>query len=88
MKGPHGMHPIGDAGQDFAKGGHADLVEKNSGACRACHGQNGQGTVLSAMATDRVLPCDDTTSFCANGKSALFQADYQVGCTECHKNEL
>ena len=88
LKGPHGMHPIGDAGQDFAKGGHADLVEKNSGACRACHGQNGQGTVLSAMATDRVLPCDDTTSFCANGKSALFQADYQVGCTECHKNEL
>ena len=88
LDGPHGMHPIGTAGNNFAEGGHGGLAEDNPDACRACHGDDGEGTVLSAMHTDRVLDCDETTAFCPDGNSVLFPDDHQVGCTECHGNEL
>ena len=88
LEGPHGMHPIGSAGEKFAGGDHEELAKNNPDACRACHGQNGEGTVLSAMAQDRVLECDDSTAFCPNGNSVLFPNDHEVGCTECHDNEL
>lgn len=88
LEGPHGMHPVGSAGVDFADGGHAGLAESNPDDCRACHGQNGEGTVLSAMHTDRVLACDDSTAFCPDGNSQLFTEGYQVTCTDCHDNEL
>lgn len=76
LNGPHGMHPIGSAGSNFVNGGHDDFAEGNRNACRACHGQNGEGTVLSAMATDRVL------------RGTSYSKGHQVGCTECHSNEL
>ncbi|HHH44091.1 MAG TPA: PKD domain-containing protein [Gammaproteobacteria bacterium] len=88
LDGPHGMHPIGTAGKKFAEGDHEDLAKKNPDACRACHGPNGEGTVLSAMAQDRVLKCDKKTAFCPDGNSVLFPNDHQVGCTECHSNKL
>ncbi len=88
LDGPHGMHPIGIAGVKFAEGDHAELVENNANDCRACHGQNGEGTALSSMAQSRALKCDDQTAFCPNGDSVLFPDNYQVGCTECHENEL
>jgi len=88
LDGPHGMHPIGSAGKKFAEGDHEDLAENNPNACRACHGRNGEGTVLSAMAQDRVLKCDEKTAFCPDGNSATFPNDHEVGCTECHDNEL
>jgi len=88
LDGPHGMHPVGSAGNDFADGGHDSLAEDNPDACRACHGQNGEGTVLSAMHTDRVLDCDESTAFCPDGNSQLFPEGYQVTCTDCHDNEL
>ncbi len=86
LNGPHGMHPVGDT--SFARGGHDSLAESNRNACRACHGNNGEGTVLSRMATDRSLECDDRTSYCPSGNSAVFPKAYMVGCTECHSNEL
>jgi hypothetical protein len=88
LDGPHGMHPIGSAGQKFAGGDHEELAKNSPDACRACHGQNGEGTVLSAMKTDRILECDDNTAFCPNGNSVLFPQGHQAGCTECHDNEL
>jgi len=88
LDGPHGMHPIGSAGKKFAEGDHEDLAEDNPNACRACHGRNGEGTVLSAMAQDRVLKCDEKTAFCPDGNSVTFPNDHEVGCTECHDNEL
>ncbi|MCU7797598.1 MAG: PKD domain-containing protein [Candidatus Thiodiazotropha sp. (ex Myrtea spinifera)] len=86
LEGPHGMHPVGDT--SFADGGHASPAENNPNACRACHGDNGQGTVLSRMATDRTLQCDKSTSFCPDGNSVQFPKAHMVGCTECHGNEL
>jgi hypothetical protein len=88
LDGPHGMHPVGTAGVTFAQGGHKDVSEANPDACRACHGQNGEGTVLSAMHTDRVLECDEPTAFCPDGNSQLFPEGHQVTCTDCHGNEL
>ena len=69
------MHPVGDT--EFADGGHDNMAENNPDACRACHGQNGQGTVLSRTATDRNLP---DVGFVAKGT--------QIGCGLCHDNEL
>lgn len=86
LNGPHGLHPVGDS--SFARGGHENLAESNRNACRACHGKNGEGTVLSRMATDRSLECDESTSFCPGGNSAVFPKAHMVGCTECHENEL
>ena len=86
LGGPHGMHPVGDT--KFAGGGHAGLAERNANECKACHGSDGLGTVLSRMATDRVLECDDRTGFCPDGNRAEFPKGYMVGCTECHENEI
>jgi len=88
LDGPHGMHAVGSAGQHFAEGGHADRVEKDSDSCRACHGKNGEGSPLSAMFTDRILQCDEKTTFCTDGESQLFSKGHQVTCTDCHKNEI
>ena len=82
------MHPVGSAGVTFASSGHEDLADSNPDACRACHGQNGEGTVLSAMHTDRVLACEDSTAFCPDGVSQLFPEAHQVTCSDCHANEL
>ncbi len=88
LDGPHGIHPVGTAGARFADGGHDDLAERNPNACRACHGQNGQGTDLSVMHVDRVLKCDKSTAFCPNGNSVLFPKGHQVTCSDCHSNKL
>ncbi len=88
LDGPHGMHPVGSAGVDFADGGHEGMADSNPDACRACHGRNGEGTVLSTMHTDRILDCDEVTAFCPDGSSQLFPEGYQVTCTDCHGNEL
>ena len=84
LRGPHGLHAVGDT--NFARGRHKE--QRNNTECRACHGQNGEGTVLSRIAEDRVLECKDETAFCPNGNSALFPKGHAVGCVECHSNKL
>ncbi|MCU7939901.1 MAG: cytochrome c [gamma proteobacterium symbiont of Bathyaustriella thionipta] len=43
------MHPVGDT--SFSDGGYEDIAEQNNGDdCRACHGLNGEGSVLSRAA--------------------------------------
>jgi len=78
LAGPHGMHPVGDT--SFSDGGHEDLAEDNKNSCRACHGMNGEGTVLSRVAVDRVLSNEDEKIYLNKGD--------MVSCTLCHKNEL
>jgi len=92
LDGPHGMHPVG--GTRFADGGHEKLAEQQSDSCRSCHGVNGQGTVLSKVATDRSFTIDecDKGSLCSNGKIKNFTVNLkkgdEVSCTLCHKNKL
>ncbi len=93
LGGPHGMHPVG--GTRFANGGHEDIAENNKNACRACHGKNGQGTVLSRVTVDRsfVIKECEGGSLCPGGNEVKnFQVTLtkgtQVSCTLCHENEL
>ena len=67
------MHVVGNT--RFADGGHADNINRN--ACRDCHGQNGEGSVLSRTAADRNLP---DVGFVPKGTP--------ITCTMCHGNEL
>ena len=78
LGGPHGMHPVGNT--RFSNGGHESLAERNKDACRACHGRNGEGTVLSRAAADRALSNEGRTVNVAKGEP--------VTCTLCHSNEL
>jgi hypothetical protein len=70
--GPHGMHPVGQAWVDA----HPDTVE-SSGAtqCRACHGTDYRGTVLSRMQANRTLTAFGTRSWWRG---------FRVGCYNCH----
>ncbi len=76
LQGPHGMHVVGETA--FADGDHKRNT--NSNACRECHGQNGEGTVLSRTAADR-----DFTGMKDGGPVA---AGTPVTCTMCHGNKL
>jgi len=79
LDGPHGMHPVG-ANTDFADGGHEDLADDNPNACRACHGNNGLGSVLSRAAADRDFRDLEDGGIVLKGEP--------VTCIECHDNEL
>ncbi|HEY6940811.1 Ig-like domain-containing protein [Dokdonella sp.] len=71
--GPHGMHPVGQAWVS----GHADAVEANGVApCRACHGADDRGSVLSYSKADRML----ATDFGARH----FWPGFRIGCYACH----
>jgi hypothetical protein len=92
LDGPHGMHPVG--GSSFADGGHEEIAENNPDACRACHGLNGEGTVLSKVAVDRsftIEECEGGT-LCSGGETENFTVNFQKGdlvsCHLCHQNEL
>ncbi|HKI48931.1 MAG TPA: cytochrome C, partial [Desulfobacteria bacterium] len=71
-------HPVGAT--RFANGGHESLAEHSGDKCRACHGTNGEGTVLSVVATDRSLSVEGHTVSLAKGE--------MVSCNLCHENEL
>lgn len=93
LKGPHGMHPVGNNGFSAAwVNGHEDFAERNIAECKACHGTNGLGTVLSEVAVDRVgLRCEHTgpradSPPCTNGKITL-KKNYKVTCDTCHENK-
>lgn len=67
--GPHGMHSVGQAWLT----GHQ---EAGRTSCRACHGTNSIGTVLSRAFADRTI----TTKFGTKN----FWRGYQIGCYDCH----
>lgn len=72
-KGPHGMHPIGAVGLDK----HEDVAEKQGvESCKACHGTNLRGTVLSRSFSDQTL----STKF---GNKSFFRGAI-VSCYACH----
>lgn len=76
LNGPHGMHPVG---QSWAAG-HENLAKQNLDACRACHGQTGQGTVLSKVRAVRTITVGGGTKTLSPGTL--------LGCGVCHRNPL
>jgi hypothetical protein len=75
LDGPHGMHPVGDV--DFVNGGHEHIAEDDLQACARCHGEQGEGTVLSVAKTDR-SGLEDLDGTLTRGTA--------VGCGLCHEN--
>ena len=71
--GPHGMHTVG---QTWIQA-HSDAAESSgTQSCRACHGADYRGTVLSRSKADRVV----STRF---GTKTLWRG-FQIGCYTCH----
>jgi len=78
LDGPHGMHNVGSRGWNLE---HEDFYERNPDACRACHGTNLEGTVLSRTAADRNLLRDE------DGDSTIHLArGTRVSCNLCHES--
>jgi hypothetical protein len=88
LRGPHGLHAVGNT--NFARSRHKENWSNASRAeCRACHGQDGEGTVLSRMATDRYLQCkDEKGDVCNSSGTTLFAKGHMVGCNDCHENMI
>jgi hypothetical protein len=77
LDGPHGMHLVGDT--RFSRGQHKEIAKRTPSACSACHGAQGQGTVLARAAVARTLTGKDRrTISLAKGQP--------VDCGLCHKN--
>lgn len=77
--GPHGMHPIGQFWVKSEDTTDHTGAAKEGGerACRACHGADYRGTVLSRALGDRVWDADDYGT-------KRFWKGQQIGCYECH----
>lgn len=72
LGGPHGMHQVTQGWVN----NHGDLVENTGSAqCRACHGTDYRGTVLSRTQGAR--------TFNAFGSKTFFEGA-NVGCYKCH----
>ena len=86
MNGPHGMHPVGSRHWNTH---HKEAQQAGGDNCRNCHGPDGEGTVLSRMATDRTLECKDGKGdFCSAEGQKLFPKGHVVGCNDCRSNAL
>lgn len=71
--GPHGLHPIGAAWVAV----HGEAAEEGGAQrCRACHGTDLRGTVLSRAQGDRVFETDF-------GRKHFWRG-FQIGCYTCH----
>jgi len=88
LDGPHGMHPVG-AGSGWNEG-HGDVAERDTTACKSCHGGDGAGTVLARTATERTWQCkDEKGSLCSReGQSITVPKATVVSCTLCHENKI
>ena len=72
LGGPHGLHPIGQAWIQ----GHQGVAESQPAACRACHGADSRGTVLSLSQADWTA----STDFGAKH----FWRGFRISCYACH----
>ncbi len=82
LGGPHGLHAVGDDRWVSVEGPghHSNLAEATPNECRACHGVNGEGTVLARVTAAR--------SFRVEGRVVSLATGRQVSCAICHDNPL
>lgn len=71
-KGPHGMHVVGQT----AVSAHKKAAESDSTSCKACHGSDYRGSILSATSQARTLTVES--------KTKTFALKHQVSCYDCH----
>jgi len=70
--GPHGMHPVGQAGVNL----HENVAERGTASCTTCHGKDYRGTILSKTWVARTLSVEHGTKTFAKG--------HMVSCYDCH----
>lgn len=87
LEGPHGLHPVGSK---YWNEKHEDPAKRNASQCKACHGKDGEGTVLSRTAKQRDWTCKDAKgSLCDREDQRItVAAGTKVSCTQCHENEI
>ncbi len=72
--GPHGMHPLGAAWVSS----HGSVAEGSGvNQCRACHGADDRGTVLSRSQANRTINTGDFGT-------KNFWRGFQISCYACH----
>jgi len=84
LSGPHGMHNVNSRAWNLE---HEDFYERDPGACRACHGQNLEGTVLSQTAADRDYLVDeegDDDDSSGSAQTIHVAKGTAVSCDLCH----
>lgn len=82
LDGPHGMHNVNSREWNLE---HEDFYEANPAACRACHGRNLEGTVLSRTAADRDYLRDDEDDDDEGGARTIHLVKGSaVSCSLCH----
>jgi hypothetical protein len=74
IDGPHGMHNVAKAG--WYDGGHEDFYQSNPDNCRACHGVDLLGTLLSRVPVTR--------KFVIEGRTITVLAGMAIRCNLCH----
>lgn len=72
--GPHGMHNVNDSRW---YNDHGDFYKNKPGECRACHGKDLRGTVLSRAAADRRFTLKE-------GDTVRVTKGAEIGCNLCH----
>ena len=72
--GPHGLHNVNDG--RWVDENHGDFYGQNKAGCKACHGENLEGTVLARIPADRSFRVEDRTVSLAKGDL--------VACNRCH----
>ncbi len=84
LSGPHGMHNVNSRTWNLE---HEDFYERNPNACRTCHGQNLEGTVLSRTAADRDFLRDDEDDDEDEGGAQTIHVakGTKVSCSLCHE---
>ena len=78
INGPHGLHNINDPNWNK---NHENFYEQNQMNCKACHGVNLEGSVLSRTAANRALIADDN-------KPISISKGTVIHCAICHENPL
>jgi len=76
LKGPHGIHNINDP--TWGGVAHGIIYKQNHGACKACHGRDLKGTVLSRAKANRVL-------YMRGNREITLAKGTEINCYSCHE---
>ncbi len=79
LTGPHGLHSINDP--TWSGTAHGTIYKQNGNACKACHGLDLRGTVLSRVKADRTL----AQSVLFGGGTINFAKGTEISCYACHR---
>jgi len=81
-QGPHGLHPVNDSRWTEE---HGSFYLRNKTQCKACHGQNLEGTPLAKMAITRTLALDDDDDDDDENNVVTLIKGQPVSCDLCHE---